>query len=308
MGWAVLLVGLAAAVVAVLWRRHALGRGPALVDVPAGAGAGASTSALPLFLGPFRIQEAHTSAGHMARALIAEDHVTGEPVFIKWVPAQPDDPVGRGMLSVESKVLSVVSGPSLPVCLGTGVAAEGAWLALRRIQGGNLERRVADGGPLDLPGLRRLQADLADALHRLHSAGWVHGDVKPANVLWIEHGQAACLIDLGLATPSGEPRSKAAAFVGSPAFLAPELIVAPGAAVSPAVDAYGMGATLWFAAVGRAPFGGESIAQVLHAATHAPLPDLAEQAPHLPTDLREQIVSLLERDPARRRIPAACAD
>jgi serine/threonine-protein kinase len=78
----------------------------------------------------------------------------------------------------------------------------------------------------------------ARALAAIHAHGFVHGDVKPANVIVSEGGKGLKLIDLGLARPPGfEERPS-----GTPEFMAPELFRGE---LSPAADVYALGVTVW---------------------------------------------------------------
>ena len=77
---------------------------------------------------------------------------------------------------------------------------------------------------------------LAHALRRVYAAGWVHADVKPANVL-IRSSGAPMLADFGIAVRTDEP-----SLGGSAGFLSPERLA--GAALTPADDIYGFGRIL----------------------------------------------------------------
>jgi serine/threonine protein kinase len=99
---------------------------------------------------------------------------------------------------------------------------------------------------LALPDILFLGLHLCSAVGYLHRDGILHRDLKPANVI-ADAGQAK-LIDLSLAKPPGKARPGA----GTPNYMAPEQ--ARGGELGPAVDVFGIGAVLYTAAVGRAPF------------------------------------------------------
>lgn len=141
-------------------------------------------------------------------------------------------------------------------------------------------------------------ADLATGLAVAHAAGVRHRDIKPSNVLVRRDGRPV-LLDFGIASRHAEAtlalRDKV---VGTPAFLAPELL-APGAGSgSVAGDVYGLGALLYNLLTLRAPYEG-SVPQVLaRIARHDPVP--AGRLRPLSRDLEAILDRALERDPRRR--------
>jgi serine/threonine protein kinase len=112
--------------------------------------------------------------------------------------------------------------------------------------GFNLEE-IVDWRVRRLPSvdLAHLGRQLASALQYLHARGYLHLDVRPANVM--AHGGKATLIDLSIARPPGE----VGAGFGTPRYMAPEQ--ARGGVVSAATDSWGLGATLFTAATGVPP-------------------------------------------------------
>ncbi len=136
----------------------------------------------------------------------------------------------------------------------------------------------------DAKRLRSLAADLAETLASLHEAGFVHGDVKPANVVVPEEGRAV-LLDLGASVAARAAAEVAT--MSTPAFAAPE--VQAGGHLTPASDLYGLGATLWTCATGAPPARGK------HAAR-----DLRARAPWVPPSLAAILERLVEEHPADR--------
>src|SRR6266545_2334364 len=115
------------------------------------------------------------------------------------------------------------------------------------------ERRSAQArGPLPAERVAEIGAQVASTLAAAHRAGIVHRDVTPGNVMVPEAGTAR-LTDFGIASLQGDPRLTSTGLViGSPAYMAPEQ--AKGEPSGPATDFWGLGATMYYAVEGEAPF------------------------------------------------------
>jgi hypothetical protein len=147
--------------------------------------------------------------------------------------------------------------------------------------------------------LRSSFAQLARGLTVLHSAGKIHCDIKPSNVL-VDREDHVVLLDFGLVadvTASTGSRS-GARFFGTPAYAAPELALAP-AAVGPPADWYGVGVMLYEALTGRLPFRG-SAADILYNKRRVDPVAPRSRASGVPADLEELCLALLRRTPSER--------
>lgn len=145
--------------------------------------------------------------------------------------------------------------------------------------------------PLGATELGILGLHLASALRYLHRQNVLHLDLKPSNVV-AEAGRAK-IIDLSLARRPGRISPGA----GTWCYLAPEQ--ARGEVVGAAADVWGLGATLWEAATGDAPFDdgddGPEYPQLVR-----PAEQLADRRPRLPAQLVATVDACLDADPARR--------
>src|SRR6202451_2376703 len=116
-------------------------------------------------------------------------------------------------------------------------------------------------GPLPGPGLRRLAHGTAEALPPIHAAGVVHRDLKPSTVMLTD--DRPVVIDFGIAqSPNATRLTQTGLVMGTPGYLAPEVI--EGQPSSSASDVHSWGATMAFAATGRAPFGTGSFENVFY--------------------------------------------
>jgi serine/threonine protein kinase len=181
------------------------------------------------------------------------------------------DPNLRMRFEREVTTLSRIRGRHIAEVIEADVDSDLPYLVTRYVDGPSLHEVVDENGPLRGPALKTLALGLLDALESIHAAGVVHRDLKPGNVL-LEDGEPR-VIDFGIAQLTHDVRLTMTGMVfGTPGYLAPELLT--GADPTPAVDVHSWGATLAFAATGRAPFGRGALEAVALAVMQRQ-PDLA---------------------------------
>ncbi|HUR07318.1 MAG TPA: serine/threonine-protein kinase [Nonomuraea sp.] len=149
---------------------------------------------------------------------------------------------------------------------------------------------LADVAPLRGADLIRLAISTATALTAIHRAGVVHRDFKPGNVLMAKDGPR--VIDFGIARLAGLTATKTG-LAGTPPYMAPEQF--GDGPVGAAGDVFAWGSTMAYAATGRPPFGGDTIAAVAYRILQAE-PDLGD----LPEPLRGIVARCLAKAPAAR--------
>jgi eukaryotic-like serine/threonine-protein kinase len=157
----------------------------------------------------------------------------------------------------------------------------GLAIVMEYVRGPSLARQVQDRGSLSDTEGAHLWSTLAGALAAAHDRGVLHRDVKPANVIIDDTGQAH-LIDFGIARTAWDPPLTAAGVViGTPDYLAPE--VAAGGSAHPKSDLWQLAATVSYALCGVPPRGyRESSMEALRAAaTREPATELPISSVHL---------------------------
>ncbi|MEU0989714.1 bifunctional serine/threonine-protein kinase/ABC transporter substrate-binding protein [Streptomyces sp. NPDC005953] len=220
---------------------------------------------------------------------------TGELAAVKVTHSdQAEDPDFRARFRREVETARQVSSPwAVPVTAADPDAPE-PWLATAFVPGPSLAEAIAAHGPLPTRSARLLGAAIARALAAVHTAGLVHRDVKPGNVLLAVDGPR--LIDFGIARSTGDTALTATDMVvGTPGFLAPEQAEARGAEIGPPSDVFALGCLLVYTVTGRLPFGTGAVDALLYRTVHDD-PDLSG----IEHDLATLLGACLAKDPQQR--------
>lgn len=189
----------------------------------------------------------------------------------------------------ELALLGSVQHPDLARLVDHGTIEGWSWIAREWIQGRTLTEVAGESSPARIG---KIVASLTPALEHLHRSGFVHGDLKPDNILIRENGQPV-LTDFGLSTADNE--SRASGISGSYFSIAPEVLL--GQPTKPSSDLFALGVLLHQLLVGKRTTAREFYARFPHVsfleATGTTQADLPEWA-------RAQTCKLLELDPHAR--------
>ncbi|MFG2667825.1 protein kinase [Streptomyces sp. NPDC048387] len=187
--------------------------------------------------------------------------------------------------------------------IDASLAAPPYWLATEYVAGPTLSHAVREFGALPAASCRKLFAALAEGLASVHAYGVTHRDLKPQNV--ILGAQGPQLIDFGIAKGVSETAlTQTGAAPGTPGYTAPEVLLR-GEAAAPA-DVFALGATLAYAATGRAPYGTGEPTAVNFRAVHGEI-DVAGVEPGLAALIRACVVAEPAARPAPDEIIRRCA-
>jgi serine/threonine-protein kinase len=229
--------------------------------------------------------------------LAADEH--GGAVAVKLLhPDHVENRVARARLLREAKVVQAIDSRHVASVLDVGELEGRVFLVMPYYAGGSLACRVRERGRLELDETAGLAAQLGRGLDALHERGVLHRDIKPSNVLLEADGTAA-LADFGLArAPDSTRLTRDGQLLGTPYYLAPELI--EGREASRATDVYALGCLLYECLAGRPPFTGSTPGEIGYAHLVEAPPDPRELRPDLDTEAALALLTALEKEPSDR--------
>ncbi len=180
-----------------------------------------------------------------------------------------------------------------------------AFIAMELVEGMSLESYLRRQVRLSQDQVGALGVALLSALETAHQAGFVHHDLKPANILLGSDGSIK-ITDFGVSQMLTTAHQQRGDFVcGTPGYLAPEALM--GEPYTIKSDLFAIGVVLYQSATGRRPFHGETIKETLVQTVAAQVTSPAELSPGMLAELEGLILALLEREPGDRPEDARAA-
>ncbi|MBN6053466.1 protein kinase [Nonomuraea sp. RK-328] len=205
----------------------------------------------PERLGPYRVVR-KIGEGGMGVVHLGVDS-EGREVAIKVLhPHVAADLKARDRLTREVETMRRVRSPHVAEVLDAELVGGQPYVVTRFAPGRTLEETVLNEGPLPAAQVIKLTRGLCQALVSIHAADVIHRDFKPSNVMLVD-GEPL-VIDFGIAHLVNATRlTQTGMFVGTPGYLAPEII--RDSEITQAADVHALASTVFFAATGAPPFG-----------------------------------------------------
>ncbi len=255
------------------------------------------------FAGKYTILE---EIGHGGMGIVykAEDTTLKRPVALKFLPAElARHEEAKGRFIREAQAAAALDHPNICAIHEVGEADGQAYIAMAHIEGKTLRERLAQQ-PLESGEAVRLAVEIAGGLDEAHQKGIIHRDIKSANIMITDKGQAK-IMDFGLAKVAGGPViTTEVKTMGTVAYMSPEQ--ARGEEVDHRTDIWSLGIVLYEMLTGRLPFQGERETSILYSIVHEEPTLLRQINAHVPVELQTIIDRALKKKQSER-YPSAAA-
>jgi serine/threonine protein kinase len=238
----------------------------------------------------------------MGEVHAAYDRRLRRPVAVKTLRA--DLPGRDGLVrrfEDEGRIAARLVHPHAVAVFDVGEDRGIPYLVMELVEGATLADEIARG-PLDADRALRIALEVLGALGAAHAVGIVHRDVKPANVILTGDGTAK-VTDFGIAKIAGDDVTAqidgtTGGILGTAAYIAPERL--RGEPATARSDLYAVGAVLYEALCGEAPFRADTPAGVIWAISTGQRQPLDERRPDLPAGLVGVVETALAPQPGDR--------
>lgn len=252
-----------------------------------------------LLAGRYRLIE-RIDRGGTAEVWRGRDERLDRDVAVKILGAEAD-PAFRERFTMEARRAAAVSHPHIVTVFDEGQDGSDAFIVMEEVRGKSLRDIVAERGALPAAEVATLIRQLAGALDATHRAGLVHLDVKPANVIVDDSGNAK-LTDFGIARAARDSEERE--LVGTARYIAPERL--EGRPVTERADVYGLALVAYELLTGQPAFLGAENEDLLRDRLERGAPRLRSVDKALSETADAVVAKGLAREP-ERRFPTAGA-
>ncbi len=251
---------------------------------------------------PSRYQvEQELGRGAMAVVYLALDVKHGRRVAVKVLRPELAVSVTADRFLREIGIAAQLSHPHILPLIDSGESAGQLFLVAPYIAGGSLRERLAADGPLPLGEALRIVEEIGSALDYMHRSGFVHRDVKPANILFADH--QAVLADFGVAqvvyAQGVDVLTDSGLAIGTPAYMSPEQASGERGLES-RTDIYSLACVLFEMLAGEPPFQAETVRALLAKQVTQQAPSVRARRPDVSSNVDRAIAKALAKDPAQR--------
>ncbi|MCK5664980.1 MAG: serine/threonine protein kinase, partial [Thiotrichaceae bacterium] len=198
--------------------------------------------------------------GATATVYEAFDLLTHKRIALKILNRQIDDTTGdRDVLTFlhEAMTVSKLDHPNIVKIHDADILNERAYIAMDYIAGHPMSERLRRKNYLTAAESLRIMQSVLNALIAAHSKGIVHGDIKPANIMFDQNRKMYILTDFGAANNGSQLLDVEKRIVGTPAYMSPEQL--SGSKMDGRSDIFSLAVSIYHLLSGVQPFSGETL-------------------------------------------------
>jgi tRNA A-37 threonylcarbamoyl transferase component Bud32 len=250
----------------------------------------------------YRIEEV-VGRGGMGIVYKAEDTKLKRHVALKFLPPElVHDEEAKERFILEARSAAALSHPHICTIHEIDEEEGRSFIAMEYVKGESLKDRIKKG-PLQTDEALRIAIQVAEGLEEAHKKGIIHRDIKSANIMLTEKGQAK-VMDFGLAkVKGGTLLTREGTTLGTVAYMSPEQ--ARGEEVDHRSDLWSLGVVMYEMLSGDFPFKGDREASILYSVVHEEPRPIKEIRRDLPPELHQIIDRALKKKSDARYASAA---
>ena len=246
-----------------------------------------------LIAGKYRIIE-EIGRGGMGVVYKAEDIKLKRTVALKFLPPHlMHSPELKERFLIEAQAAAALSHSNICVIYEVGEGEGRSFIAMEYVEGETLREKIRKG-PLKAEDTLAIVSQIAAGLGEAHRKGIFHRDIKSANIMVTDKGQAK-VMDFGLAKlQGGSSLTKSQTTLGTVAYMSPEQ--ARGEEVDGRTDLWSLGVVLYEMLTGELPFRGDRDLSVIHSIIHEEPRPLKQRKPPVPEEMKQVVSRALRKN------------
>jgi serine/threonine protein kinase/formylglycine-generating enzyme required for sulfatase activity len=246
-----------------------------------------------ILAGKYRILD-EIGRGGMGVVYRAEDIKLKRTVALKSLPPHlMHSPELKERFIIEAQAAAALSHPNICVIHEVEEAGGQSYIAMEYVEGETLRDKIKRG-PLAAEDALDITGQIAAGLGEAHKKGIIHRDIKSANIMVTEKGQAK-IMDFGLAKlRAGSSLTKSQTTLGTVAYMSPEQ--ARGDEVDQRTDIWSLGVVLYEMLTGELPFKGDRDVSIIYSIIHEEPKPLKFRKPPVPVELQQVLARALKKN------------
>jgi len=236
--------------------------------------------------------------GGMGVVYKAEDTKLKRTVALKFLPPELTHiPEVKERFTREAQAAAALDHPSICTVYEFDEAKETSFISMAYIEGQSLRKKI-ESGPLELEEALRIATQVAEGLQEAHKKGVVHRDIKSANIMVTERGEAK-IMDFGLARVTESSLvTQEGMTMGTVTYMSPEQ--ARGEKVDHRTDIWSLGVVFYEMLTGKLPFLGEHEQAIVYAILKEKPKPITDIKAGIPVSIEQVVSKALEKDPDKR--------